>query len=471
MRPAGQAVDPAKLARRRFRAREVTAAIQEELDASKKPTTFTVLSSRRVSNGRGVVVWELSLDQESDRFVLDEGMEGARAWWPEPVKGSAEVLTVNAEDGVISLTGCTCDPPGKDGTLKVYPKPFLEGLRDLWAHPEIGLAAAAWLARGRGGPSLGAPALDMRPFDAGTARTAQRAAADLLGHRVGYLWGPPGTGKTTTVGMLLAALLLAPGDARVLLLSTTNAAVDQALEAVDKSLERVARTDHRARLVRLSACHRFGRRFLAEVYRDRGHLLPTPDQELLNQLLEHEAHKPRNEDTVGLVEWNTRRDALRDSIAASRRAVLLSSRLVAMTSTGATFSHATLKEAGPFDWVVFDEGSQVSAAHFAALATLGHRVLVAGDPQQLGPVVLSKGEGPARWLSRSPFDLRDPAATAGMVFLDQQSRMAEGVCELVSNAFYRGKLKLAEDATPPLRTGSGGCDARYIRCRRSGAGA
>ncbi len=65
------AMDPAKLARRRFRAREVTAAIQEELDAAKKPTTFTVLSSRRVSNGRGVVVWELSLDQESDKFVLD----------------------------------------------------------------------------------------------------------------------------------------------------------------------------------------------------------------------------------------------------------------------------------------------------------------------------------------------------------------------------------------------------------------
>jgi hypothetical protein len=110
-------------------------------------------------------VWERSLDQESAKVVLVEGMDGARAWWPEPVKGSAEVLPVNAEDGVISLVGCTCDPPGKDETLKVYPKPFLEGLRDPWAPAS---RQAAWLARARGVPSEGAPPLDRRPFDVGT---------------------------------------------------------------------------------------------------------------------------------------------------------------------------------------------------------------------------------------------------------------------------------------------------------------
>lgn len=64
----------------------------------------------------------------------------------------------------------------------------------------------------------------------------------------------------------------------VLLLSTTNAAVDQALESVDKSLERLGRGNAAAATVRTTGCHRFGRRFLAEIYKTRPHLLPPLDR-------------------------------------------------------------------------------------------------------------------------------------------------------------------------------------------------
>lgn len=43
-----------------------------------------------------------------------------------------------------------------------------------------------------------------------------------------FIWGPPGSGKTRTLGSLLAELL--HQDKRILLTSTTNAAVDQALD-------------------------------------------------------------------------------------------------------------------------------------------------------------------------------------------------------------------------------------------------
>lgn len=426
------------------RRKAVVAAVEQELLEAKRPTTFNVVQSRRVVGAGGLIVWELDLDQATDKFALDEAMEGARAWWPEPTKGSGEVLVVQAEHGRISLVNCTSEPPRKDGVVKVYPKPYLEGLRDLWRSPSVGVSAARRLGFARSPKLLEQVRLPMDAFDLGTARRGQRDASSLLGYRVGYLWGPPGTGKTTTVGMMLASALTFLPDCRILLLSTTNAAVDQALESVDKSLQRLARTHGAAAIVRRDACHRFGRRFLTDIYKERPHLLPSLDRALLNELIEHEAGKPPAEDTPGLAAWNQRRDELRLQIAANKKAALLSSRLVAMTTTGATFSHETLREAGQFDWVVFDEGSQVSQAHFGALATLGRRMLVAGDPQQLGPVVLSDSPEVQRWLGHSPFDLRDEALTAGMVFLDEQSRMAKPICDLVSNVFYRGRLRLAE---------------------------
>jgi hypothetical protein len=59
----------------------------------------------------------------------------------------------------------------------------------------------------------------------------QRAAVEqCLGDGVTFLWGPPGTGKTTVVAAVVQAHYLAGRS--VLLVSNTNAAVDTALEGV-----------------------------------------------------------------------------------------------------------------------------------------------------------------------------------------------------------------------------------------------
>ena len=68
-----------------------------------------------------------------------------------------------------------------------------------------------------------------------------------------FLYGPPGTGKTTTLGVLLAEYLHLNPRARVLLLSTTNHAVDQATVAVDKALEQSKREALRKTIKRQSA--------------------------------------------------------------------------------------------------------------------------------------------------------------------------------------------------------------------------
>lgn len=55
----------------------------------------------------------------------------------------------------------------------------------------------------------------------------KEAVAKILSNEVFYLWGPPGTGKTKTLGAL--CLTLFEGSKRILLCSNTNQAVDQVL--------------------------------------------------------------------------------------------------------------------------------------------------------------------------------------------------------------------------------------------------
>jgi superfamily I DNA and/or RNA helicase len=63
----------------------------------------------------------------------------------------------------------------------------------------------------------------------------KEALAQSLGSEVTFVWGPPGTGKTTTLSYLANELLLR--DKSVLLVSHTNVAIDNALERIAKILQ------------------------------------------------------------------------------------------------------------------------------------------------------------------------------------------------------------------------------------------
>ncbi len=115
-----------------------------------------------------------------------------------------------------------------------------------------------------------------------------------------------------------------------------------------------------------------------------------------------------------------------------------------MTTTRAAFTLGDLRCVPRFDLVVFDEASQVGLAHALALMPLGRTRLFAGDPKQLAPVVRSSARFAKQWLARSPFS-EMPKDAASICFLDEQSRMAEPISDLVSHIFYDGKLRVAAD--------------------------
>ncbi len=445
---------------------DLRAALSAELAATPAYYDFKVL--QRQQDG---ALWRVRLEPgyvyadgqrpgvASAQALLDDSLDGASAWWgvaPGQTRtvahgGGASVLAVRPEDDELLLQNATAAPPAPGLLIRLYPTRFLQAVADAWSDTTwagLALAALPTLARPCAAPA--GPALTGEPFR--WLRPAQRQALGLVANACGFLWGPPGTGKTTTLGVLLAEYLATRPQARVLLLSTTNHAVDIATLAVDKALQK-----GRREALRLSV-QRLGTRFDAAAYAGREHLIPTDDSGLITRLARAEAARPSTRDAQAFKAWADRVAALRDELRAVSLQVLRRCRLAAMTTTRAAFTLKTLRElaagAGemgeaacepPFDLVVFDEASQVSLAHALVLMPLGRAHLFAGDPQQLGPVQRSAEREARRWLGRSPF-AEMPRSGASVALLDEQSRMAAPIGELVSQLFYDGALRVAHDA-------------------------
>lgn len=349
---------------------DIRRGIELELDSS---TEFLDYVIRRVSLEGNVWAVEVDLNR-STRGGLDESLEGSAAWWAGPPKGAADVLSVLPESEQINLRFATAPPPGPDELIRLYPPRYLEALRDVWSDVAWANRCIDWLERRwreNGFNDEFVVATDPYPW----LRERQAKAFELPGWEVGFLWGPPGTGKTTTLGALLAQYLIQFPGAKVLLLSTTNTAIDQALIAVDRALEQLA--SPAARQTR-QACKRIGSHFHARYYEGREHLLPTSNTELVKELAALEAKMPEREDVRAYAAWKEAVEAVRQKMRKQAKEVLRTARLA------------------------------------------------------------------AKWLGRSMFAYRNRFGDS-VVRLNEQSRMAEPICRVVSDLFYRGDLQVARD--------------------------
>ncbi len=418
---------------------DIRSAIRAELAATPEHYDFKVARTER--DGR---LWRVTVqpgatfaDGGFSRVVLDDSFDGAAAWWAGPPRGAADVLAVISEEEQLILRGATTVPPGPDEYIRLYPPRYLESLATGWADNEWAATAFECLK------DLSTPhGIEANPLSGHAfrwLRKAQRRALKLVNFSSAFLWGPPGTGKTTTLGVLLAEYLHLNPRARVLLLSTTNHAVDQVTVSVDKALEQAGRSALRG------AVKRVGTRFTASHYAGREHLLQVVDKELIAKLAKVESERPSSSDVTAYSAWAERLEAVRAELKAKAIEVLRGSRLAAMTTTRAASTLKDLRGLPQYDLVVFDEASQVGLAHALLLMPLGKARLFAGDPKQLSPVVRSQEKFPQRWLARSPF-AEMPKGGPSVCLLDEQSRMAEPISDLVSHIFYDGELKVAADA-------------------------
>jgi len=216
---------------------------------------------------------------------------------------------------------------------------------------------------------------------------------------ISYIWGPPGTGKTWTIGLL--AYSLVHSGSKVLILSNTNVAVDRALQMICKVLpeEKVVR-------------------------------LGNPSLDLPSNVL-----NPDRDESSGPIE---------------------DFRIV-----GATLARSFLDkrmENLNFHTVIVDEASMAtipSIYHSAMLAT--RNVVIVGDFQQLPPIAMNEESQPVqKWLMRDIFEhigiSNNPHAFLTqnrLVMLRRQYRMHPQISSLVNRLVYDDLLEDADEVRSP----------------------
>lgn len=249
--------------------------------------------------------------------------------------------------------------------------------------------------------------------------------------------GPPGTGKTKTI--CEAIRILAARGKRILASAPTNAATDLIAESLGRLGVPVLRIGHPARMsesvlnVSLDASLR----------RHPESKWIEKDKKDLAELLKKAGKYKRNfgrEEAEERKRFYQEAKELRKGIRERQRILinylLESHPVIACTHTGASSS---LLNGMEFDYSVLDEGSQATEPSSWVPILRGKKIVIAGDPRQLPPTVLS--EDP---LLKVPLMERflEKLESVGRVFLlDTQYRMTTPIQSFPNRKFYAGKLK------------------------------
>lgn len=296
---------------------------------------------------------------------------------------------------------------------------------------------------------------------------------------VSYVWGPPGTGKTSTLGFVVANLMLQ--GKRVLLVSNTNRAVDVAVLSVMDALLAVDAA------TMIGDLTRFGDVALSSESLDRVHHTRQADvrrtklrqraaqlQELLARFRalqeEVEARELRGEEVpeATQIQLDAAIDAVRRNGGLRKLEDLLSSvpaqlanvdyyEVISKKMVATTLARVCTSDMFfdmEFDAVVVDESSMAALPFLAVMASRCRtNMVLAGDPMQLPPIAVNQQAKARELLEQDIFAFASGATQVSELFawhdfnplqtcfFDIQYRLNEDLAEIISDVFYEGRLK------------------------------
>lgn len=282
------------------------------------------------------------------------------------------------------------------------------------------------------------------------------------------IWGPPGTGKTKTLGRIIFRQLLNKNPTRTcLLLSVSNAAVDQLVASLLQ--EELLSDQLKKEIVRLGVPTE---RFLDEytpsgrVYSQHPDWLKKSQQldEKIEKLKKSIAKRELKQQTThnpGSEAWNkieyeiqaqnreierTKKELAEIAFNVKQETRKLIQNCRCIATTLARLAVNTDLQQRHFDVVFIDEISMVPLVYILMAARMAEKQMVfAGDPKQLPPIYLAKeNENVKKWFGRNLYDhlnIETPDAHPQVTFLNEQYRMQEVISDLVSQLSYEGKLQ------------------------------
>lgn len=295
---------------------------------------------------------------------------------------------------------------------------------------------------------------------------SQEEAIDrVLQYKVSYIWGPPGTGKTSTLGLTVASL--AHAGKSVLVLAHSNAAVDTAMQALAPYL-RGSDYYNEGKILRFGLT-------ASDVYKSYPmmnvrEICKEQNPELYKELskldkrkrqLTEESRKKRAQDKIDreLEEIDNKRRPLIKELSELESHLVRDARVVGCTLSKATISTEIYNRR--FDAVIIDEASMAFIPHCFYAATLAEeKIAVFGDFRQLAPIAQSESPIVEEWLKRDVFEeagiidrIERGQEDARLVMLNTQYRMHPDISGIVNTMFYKGRLK--NDPSVYTRGGNG----------------
>ena len=210
-----------------------------------------------------------SVDQSSDGVSADDAEDEAMYWF-------GEVVEVDETGGRIFVSISDPDQQPSTGTFYVRPFEFLGLLNEVYNAQTFSDVRKVLL------PRLGATEGGVYPRLDSPVSQGMNSLQPMWDHAWGILWGPPGTGKTFSIGQQVAHLLDDPTE-RILIVSTTNKALDEAAIQLGKACQILASTTStEGRILRV------GKGVNLKRFREAGleDLLRGTEAELLRQVAE-----------------------------------------------------------------------------------------------------------------------------------------------------------------------------------------
>ena len=222
---------------------EAASAIKQEFRTSVRKKRLRCLEWECVSERDAGAIFTLKVGRSVE---FDWTWEGAVAYRPgamvdtwsdsqsssdaddEEMYWCGEVVEVDEAGGRVFVLIANPDQQPTTGTFFVQPFEFLALLNEVYNHSTFSLVRQRLL------PRLGATKGGVQPKVEGQVSQGLPALQPMWDHAWGILWGPPGTGKTYSVGQQVASILDDPSE-RILVVSTTNKAVDGAAIEIGKA--------------------------------------------------------------------------------------------------------------------------------------------------------------------------------------------------------------------------------------------
>lgn len=318
----------------------------------------------------------------------------------------------------------------------------------------------------------------------------REAIVKSLKNRVLFVWGPPGTGKTSTLGYIIANYLA--NGKKVLFASNTNRAVDVGLLSIVEALRTIGKQDLESGLTRFGEAalenDTLDRLLFDQMMEEKLRERKEEASKLSNSLQEYkklqeevDALMEKGEDVPQSIDLRCQmlgnkvdqeggEDAMEERIdqllSVNDRVELGRKNLVATTL--AKVCTSDLFQDMEFDAVVIDEASMANLPYLLVLAGKAKKHVVAvGDPMQLPPIALTDNFKARDFLEQDIFAYVSGAKSTEDLFkwhdenqsitcfFDTQYRLKQDLAQIISNVFYEGRLKTAGFSDEPVENNNG----------------